>query len=86
MTDDHRLYDINRQVGETLVMMGSVKGMLEDHKEIHEDIKELLKSHDERITSIEESRTWARAVLWVVGVISGAVGSVVSLVAKALAN
>lgn len=86
MTDNQRLYDINRQVGETLIAVGAIKEMLDSHKEVHEDIKELLEKHDVRITSIEESRTWARAVLWVVGVISGAVGSVVSLVAKALAN
>lgn len=83
---DNIISKMNREIGETLVMVGSVKEMLEDHKEIHEDIKELLEKHDERISSIEESRTWARAVLWVVGVISGAVGSVISLVAKALAN
>lgn len=86
MTDNQRLYDINRQVGETLIAVGAIKEMLDSHKEVHEDIKELLEKHDVRITSIEESRTWARAVLWVVGVISGAVGSVVSLVARALAN
>lgn len=77
---------MNREIGETLTMVGSIKEMLDAHKEVHNDIKELLEKHDDRITSIEESRTWARAVVWVVGVVSGAVGSVIALVAKALAH
>ncbi len=83
---EQKLYEINRQVGETLIMIGAVKESLDNHKEIHDDIKELLAKHDQRITSIEESRTWARAVIWVIGVVGGAVGSVISLVAKAWTN
>ncbi len=86
MSDSSTLSKMNREIGETLTMVGSIKEMLDDHKEIHADIKELLELHDERIASIEESRTWARAVVWVVGVVSGAVGSVIALVAKALAH
>jgi hypothetical protein len=86
MTDNTTLSKMNREIGETLTMVGSIKEMLDAHKEVHNDIKELLEKHDDRITSIEESRTWARAVVWVVGVIGGAVGSVIALVAKALAH
>ncbi len=86
MTDNTTLSKMNREIGETLTMVGSIKEMLDDHKGVHQDIRDLLEKHDDRITSIEESRTWARAVVWVVGVIGGALGGVFSLIVQAFAK
>jgi hypothetical protein len=86
MTKDETLSKMNREIGETLIMVGSIKGMLDEHKEVHTDIKNLLEKHDARIASIEESRTRVKAVMWIIGLVAGAFGTVVAFVAKALAN
>ena len=86
MTDDHRLYDINRQVGETLIAVGALKEMLESHKEVHDDIKAILANQQKDISDLKDSRTWARAAIYVVGVIGGAIGGIAALIVKAFAG
>ena len=39
---DNDLYDINRQVGETLIMVGAIKEGMDEHKKVHEDILKIL--------------------------------------------
>lgn len=85
MSDD-RLYDINRQVGETLIAVGAIKEMLDAHKEVHDDIKNILNNQQRDITDLKESRTWARAAIYVVGVIGGAIGGLATLIVKAFAG
>jgi hypothetical protein len=84
--DNNVLSKMNREIGETLVMVGSIKDMLDSHKEVHNDIRELLEKHDERITSIEETRTWARSAMWLIGLIGSAVGTIIGLITSALAK
>lgn len=85
MSDD-RLYDINRQVGETLIAVGAIKEMLDSHKQVHEDIKDILNNQQRDIYDLKESRTFARAAIYVVGIVGGAIGGIATLIVKAFAG
>lgn len=96
MSDD-RLYDINRQVGEALTKLDAMSDGFDEHKKFTEnmwkDVKILIEKQeirndrqDERLDSHDESRTWARAAIYVVGVIGGAIGGIATLIVKAFAG
>jgi hypothetical protein len=71
--------NLNREVGE---IGRDVKNLVETAKEI----KELLENHDRRISRLEHDKSWFKGVAWSVSMIGGIIGSIITYVAKALAN
>ncbi len=96
MTHD-RLYDLNTKVASAITKLDAMSDGFNEHKKFTEtmwvDIKKLIEKQearndqqDERLNSHDESRTWARAAMWVIGVLGGAIGTFVGFIVKALAH
>lgn len=72
---DNDLYDINRQVGETLIMVGAIKEGMDEHKKVHEDILKILHKHENQISFV-------KGAMWVLGGVVAFLGYIL----KALAH